>query len=53
MHGIFIAAGPSFRQGVTVPAFENIEVYDVQAAALRVAPAPNDGSGAIARRIMR
>lgn len=53
MHGIFIAAGPSFRQGVTVPAFENVEVYDVLATALRVTPAPNDGSGAIAKRIMR
>jgi predicted AlkP superfamily pyrophosphatase or phosphodiesterase len=27
MHGIFIAAGPSFKQNVDVPAFENIHIF--------------------------
>jgi predicted AlkP superfamily pyrophosphatase or phosphodiesterase len=53
MHGIFIAAGPAFRQGATVRAFENIHVYNVLARALGVAPAHNDGDPAVARRLLR
>ncbi len=43
MQGIFIAAGPSFLRGVRVPAFENVEVYNLLARALGIEPAPNDG----------
>ncbi len=43
MHGVFIAAGPSFAAGVRVPAFENIEVYNLMARALGVEAAPNQG----------
>jgi predicted AlkP superfamily pyrophosphatase or phosphodiesterase len=53
MHGIFVAAGPSFKQGVTVPAFENVHVYNALAAALGLSPAPNDGDPAVAQRLMR
>jgi predicted AlkP superfamily pyrophosphatase or phosphodiesterase len=53
MHGIFVAAGPSFRQRVTVPAFENVHVYNALAAALAVSPAPNDGDPKIARLVLR
>ncbi|MCB0675292.1 MAG: alkaline phosphatase family protein [Saprospiraceae bacterium] len=27
MHGIFYAFGPAFREGLTIPAFENIHIY--------------------------
>jgi len=53
MHGIFIAAGPAFRQGVTVRAFENVHLYNVLARVLGVTPAKNDGDPAVARRLLR
>ncbi len=52
MRGIFIAAGPAFRQGRTVPAFQNIHIYNALARILGVPPAPNDGDPAIARRLL-
>jgi hypothetical protein len=52
MQGVFIAAGPSFRRGVTVPAFENVHVYNALAAAIGVTPASNDGDPAIAERLL-
>lgn len=53
MHGLFVAAGPAFRGGgVTVPAFDNIHVYNMLAAALGLRPAPNDGDVAVARRVL-
>ena len=44
MHATFVAAGPSFREGVVVPAFDNVDVYPLLARLLRVRPAPNDGT---------
>jgi predicted AlkP superfamily pyrophosphatase or phosphodiesterase len=44
MRAIFIAHGPAFRRGVTVPPFRNIHVYPLLAKVLGIAPAPNDGS---------
>jgi predicted AlkP superfamily pyrophosphatase or phosphodiesterase len=44
MRGIFIAQGPAFRRGVTVPPFRNIHVYSLLAEVLGVDPAPTDGS---------
>jgi predicted AlkP superfamily pyrophosphatase or phosphodiesterase len=52
MRGIFVAAGPAFRKGVTVPEFENVHVYNVLAAVLGVTPAPNDGDLVIARALL-
>lgn len=52
MHGIFFAAGPGFKQGTTVPAFENIHIYNALARILGVTPAPNDGDPAIARGLV-
>jgi predicted AlkP superfamily pyrophosphatase or phosphodiesterase len=52
MHGIFVAAGPAFRHGVVVPAFENVHIYNALAAALRVSPAANDGDPSVARRLL-
>ena len=53
MRGIFVAAGPAFRQGATVPAFENIHIYDVLAQVLGVTPAPNDGNPDVAKSLLR
>lgn len=45
MQGIFIAAGPQIRPGVTIPAFENIHVYPFIAHLLGLDPADGiDGS---------
>ena len=43
MHGIFVAAGPSFRRGVQLPALDNVDLYPLLARLLDVPPAPNDG----------
>ena len=53
MRGIFVAAGPAFRAGVTVPEFENVSVYNVLAGALGLTPAPNDGDPAIAQMLLK
>ena len=44
MHSTFIAAGPSFRPGTTLPAFDNVDVYPLLARLLHITPAANDGS---------
>lgn len=44
MRAVFVAAGPSFRRGATLPAFDNVDVYPLLAKLLGVAPARNDGS---------
>ncbi len=54
MRGLFVAAGPAFRQdGGVVSAFENVQVYNAVAMALGVTPSPNDGDPAVARQLMR
>ena len=44
MWGIFLAHGPAFRQGLTLPPFRSIHVYPLLAAVLGLTPAPTDGS---------
>ena len=44
MHGIFYASGPAFRKGVTLPRFENVNLYSLFAEVLKVTPAANDGN---------
>jgi predicted AlkP superfamily pyrophosphatase or phosphodiesterase len=53
MGALFVAAGPSFKQRVTVPAFENVHVYNALAEILDIEPARNDGDPAVARRMLR
>lgn len=53
MRGVFVAAGPAFKRGVTVPAFENIHIYNALAQVLGVTPAANDGDPAVARSLLR
>ena len=43
MRAVFTAVGPSFRAGVRLPAFDNVDVYPLLARLLHVTPAENDG----------
>jgi predicted AlkP superfamily pyrophosphatase or phosphodiesterase len=53
MRAMFVAAGPAFKNGVTVPAFENVHIYNVLAQVLHVTPSPNDGDTEVARQLLR
>jgi predicted AlkP superfamily pyrophosphatase or phosphodiesterase len=44
MHGIFVAAGPGFEQGATVPRLPGVDIYNILARVLNIEPAPNDGN---------
>jgi predicted AlkP superfamily pyrophosphatase or phosphodiesterase len=44
MRAIFIAHGPAFRRGTTVPPFRNIHVYPLLAEVLGLTPVATDGS---------
>jgi len=43
MRAIFIAAGPAFRGGSRLPAFQNIHIYSLLADLLHLKPAATDG----------
>lgn len=53
MHGIFYGAGPDLMSGVTLPAVEQVDLYNLMAALLRIEPAPNDGDPARVRGLLR
>ena len=44
MWSIFIARGPAFENGLEVPPFRNIHIYNLIAKVLGLKPAPNEGS---------
>ena len=44
MHATFLAAGPQFKNGLTVDSFDNIEVYGLIACTLGIKPAKTDGN---------
>jgi predicted AlkP superfamily pyrophosphatase or phosphodiesterase len=46
MRTMFVAHGPRFEAGRTVPSFENVEIYNVIASILSLSPASNNGSSA-------
>lgn len=46
MAALFIANGPAFRAGTTLPGFDNVDVYPLLARLIGVAPAANDGNAA-------
>jgi predicted AlkP superfamily pyrophosphatase or phosphodiesterase len=47
MHGLFVAAGPRLRRGVTVPPLPNIHLYAFMCELLGIRPAANDGDPAV------
>lgn len=53
MHGLFIANGPQFRNGVVVPAFENVHVYELLCRVLGLRPALNDGDPKITASFLK
>lgn len=53
MRAIFIGHGPALRQRAVVAPFENVQIYNVMAKILGLRPAPNDGTNAVARRVLR
>ncbi len=44
MRALFVAHGPSFRRGLTLPPFDNIHVYPLLAHVLGIRPEPMDGN---------
>ena len=52
MGALFIASGPSFRDGVQIAEIENIHLYNLMCAALGIEPAANDGSLEPARELL-
>ena len=44
MRAVFIARGPSFQQGHTLPGFDNVDVYPLLTHLLGIPAAPNDGN---------
>ncbi len=53
MHGLFVAAGPRIREGVRVPAFENVHVYNFLCALLGLTPSPNDGDPSVSSSMLK
>lgn len=53
MHGVFVAAGPAFRSGLRVPAFESRHVYELLCRVLGIRPAKNDGDAGVTRAMLR
>lgn len=53
MEAIFYAAGPSFKQGVELPAMANVNLYLIIARLLGIDPAPNDGDSATIAPLFR
>jgi predicted AlkP superfamily pyrophosphatase or phosphodiesterase len=44
MRAVFIARGPSFKQGQTLEPFDNVDVYPLLTRLLDIPTAPNDGN---------
>lgn len=54
MHGILIAAGPSFKSaGQVIDPVENVHIYNLLCAALQLKPASNDGDDRLVRAMLK
>lgn len=53
MSGIFLATGPNFKAGITVPAFSNIHVYTLITHIMGLKSAPNSGDLSVVRNLLR
>jgi len=53
MHGIFYAAGPSFKKGFVQPTFENVNIYELLAKLLHVKPAKTDGNLSVVKGMLK
>jgi predicted AlkP superfamily pyrophosphatase or phosphodiesterase len=52
MHAFFLAHGPAFKSGTTIPAFENIQLYNLMARVLEIESAENDGDVELVKDIL-
>jgi predicted AlkP superfamily pyrophosphatase or phosphodiesterase len=52
MRALFVAHGPAFQHGLTVPEFDNVDVYPLLAHVLGVKPQPNDGDYAVVKPML-
>lgn len=53
MRAVFLASGPSFRQGLLIDGFDNVDVYPLLAHLLQVPAAPNDGNAETLKQTLR
>lgn len=53
MRAVFIARGPSFRQGEVIDAFDNVDLYPLLTRLLQVPAAPNDGNAGTLLKTLR
>lgn len=53
MRALFIANGPAFVPGSTLPPFQNIDLYDLFAHLQGLTPAKNDGDPATFRSVLK
>ncbi len=53
MRAVFVASGPSFRQGLVIDGFDNVDVYPLLAHLLQVPAAPNDGNAETLKQALR
>ena len=53
MQAIFIGHGPAFAKAQTIPAFANIELYNLMCSILGITPAANDGNPQWAQALLR
>jgi predicted AlkP superfamily pyrophosphatase or phosphodiesterase len=53
MHGILVAHGPAFRRGAKHDAAENVHLYNLLCAILKLQPAQNDGDDRLVKALLR
>jgi hypothetical protein len=53
MRGIFIGHGPAFRRGVELPDVENVHLYNLMCAVLKLKPANNDGDDRLVKAALK
>jgi predicted AlkP superfamily pyrophosphatase or phosphodiesterase len=52
MQALFLAHGPAFKAGTQLPAFSNVDVYELLAYLLHLKPARNDGTLEVFRPVL-
>ena len=53
MRAVFVAHGPSFKRGVALPMFDNVDVYPLLAKVTGVSPERTDGSLRVVGKALR
>ena len=53
LNSIFYAAGPAFKKNYRLTELNNVDVYNLVCAILKITPAPNDGNPEVVREMLR